>query len=234
MALALSAAGELLTLSRVARDGSFTPAGRSYDGEAWDKLEPLLLNFSCDDASSLCAVALDATVTGTFFLLEGFNGTSTARAAVARFLTQATFGPTLETINTFGVIFDDDDGNGEAKDRVTTFGAIETWVEAQMALPPSLLRAYHRRRASPRLRHPSDAASVRDRCDAGSRWLRYAFTNEDRGKTIIASVIAGAASNSMRRWLLTVDGFARTEVEAADFNVSALGAAVALCEVGKL
>jgi hypothetical protein len=91
--------------------------------------------------------------------------------------------------------------------------AFTAWLRDQMALPPSLHRSYYRRRANPRIFEglvlPTGFAG--SACVAGSRWHRYAFTDEDRGRTVFA-VLSPAGIFS-----LSVDGELRTVVSEAQF-----------------
>ena len=79
------------------------------------------------------------------------------KAEAARFLEQATFGPTRKEIDALvgcGLNF-------------------ETWVAEQMAMPPSSLWVFCRTRANPKYKHSSFAGAVgAGPCDIYSRWRR--------------------------------------------------------------
>ena len=84
----------------------------------------------------------------------------------------------------------------------------ETWLRSQMALPPSLHRAYYRQRANPRVLAPPVATGgTHGACEAGSRWHLHAFTYGDVGRTIGTTVsLADGAT------LLSVDGEVRASM----------------------
>ena len=48
----------LLRLSRVSRSGDTVPAGRSYDGNDWEGVEPDTLAFACEASRGACAARL--------------------------------------------------------------------------------------------------------------------------------------------------------------------------------
>lgn len=89
--------------------------------------------------------------------------------AFAGFLTQATFGPTRETLSSVDA---------------TSTASVRAWIDAQRALPPSLHRVYYRRRANPRLLAPLATGGVRGSCSAGSRWHRFSLTKVDEGELL--------------------------------------------------
>ena len=179
------------------------PAGRSYDGHAWEGVMPTPLTFDCcsADGAGACEVVLPS---GTFDVAvietDGPSANQNDKDA-ARFLLQSTFGPTAAEIASMA-------GSSAA----TTRANIEQWVEAQMAETPTSHREYYRKRTNPRLPAPLSSGGVRTPCSAGSRWHRFAFTAADVGRTIVA------ASNGAG-FDLTVGGVLRTTV--ASFNPGA-------------
>ncbi|CAE6922516.1 unnamed protein product [Symbiodinium natans] len=93
---------------------------------------------------------------------------STKQERDARFLIQATFGPTLASINGFNISY-------------------QTWIERQMALPPSYHREYYRKRVNPRpvLSASSMASgSPLSRCNPGSRWVNHVILRTDKYRKI--------------------------------------------------
>ena len=191
-------------------DAKVKPAGRSYDGHAWEAVQPTLLEFDCDlSERAFCTVTLPADESdgGAFYLLRAFNHTLTPEQAASRLLVQASFGPTRVTID--GLVATETAAAAAGGD-----GARD-WFAAQMALPPTLHRAWFRRRANTRLAHQPmySAAYPSSPTDVGSRWHRFAFTEEDIGKTV---VVADANADAARS--LTVDGEARAEIDGATFD----------------
>ena len=101
---------------------------------------------------------------------EGKTPLDVRKRAAARFLMHTTFGPTRQELTNLtawlgsassspsvaGAV-----GSGAAGSEAVVF---EQWIRAQMALPPSLHRAFYRTRANPR---PED--NGRMACEVGSR-----------------------------------------------------------------
>ena len=179
------------TLVLLSRAG--LPAGRSYDGHAWEGVMPTPLTFDCcsADGAGACEVVLPS---GTFDVVVITGGPSSNDKDAARFLLQSTFGPTAAEIASMA-------GSSAA----TTRANIEQWVEAQMAETPTSHREYYRKRTNPRLSAPLSSGGVRTPCSAGSRWHRFAFTAADVGRTI-------AAASNGAGFDLTVGGVLRTTV----------------------
>eukprot|EP00746_Dinoflagellata_sp_MGD_P168408 gnl/MRDRNA2_/MRDRNA2_99843_c0_seq1.p1 gnl/MRDRNA2_/MRDRNA2_99843_c0~~gnl/MRDRNA2_/MRDRNA2_99843_c0_seq1.p1 ORF type:complete len:1948 (-),score=297.36 gnl/MRDRNA2_/MRDRNA2_99843_c0_seq1:198-6041(-) len=83
----------------------------------------------------------------------------------ARFLIQASFGPTRASMK-----------------ELSKFQSYEAWIKDQMALPIESHREYYRARANPRggvTVKEELVGSPRGKCDKGSRWLRFAFSQKD-------------------------------------------------------
>ena len=110
-------------------------------------------------------------------------------ASDAQFLIQATFGPTLASIEELGK---------------TTY---DSWVDRQMALPITSHREYYRKRVNPRpVRSASDlnSGSPLSRCSVCSRWVRHAILKTDVNRRIQVS-----------RGKIKVDDLFRTDVDPA-------------------
>merc|ERR1711995_251850 len=81
-----------------------------------------------------------------------------ADATAARFLYQATFGPTAAAVKELVA---------GAGGQSPTTAQLSKWVHAQIQAPATSLREYYRSRAAARSRaYPVQS----DRCEAGSRW----------------------------------------------------------------
>ena len=176
-----SVSGQVLTLT----DMQGKPAGRSYDGGDWEPVYPLLFPFSCGQWT--CSVNLPPSAAG--YQMQGrLSKSLSSDADISRFLTQSTFGPTDSLI---------------ASARAMSF---EDFIIAQMGESPTLHREYVRERMNQRLRQDTHLYGVRDACEPGSRWNRYAFNRLDFGKTLQTTI---TASGSV---LLTIDGIPRAEL----------------------
>ena len=154
-----------------------------------------------------------------------------SKASISRLLSQATFGPTRETVDELFQQYSDADQSitDTAQRELAVFKA---WVQDQFALPPSLHRAYFRQRANPRIFQGLvlPTGSSRAPCDSGSRWRRYGLDDSDRSRTLIAT--RSAAGNVA----VVIDGELRTEVPEAEFlsglaDVSVLAFYMCVCIV---
>ena len=115
---------------------------------------------NCDAGGDGCSVTLGAN-SGTHRLQWIEAPSSTSEELASRFLLQATMGPTRPAIR-----------NLTALNATSTSDGILQWLSAQMQLPPSLHRAYWRRRANPRLRTAVGSGGLREACHLHSRWHR--------------------------------------------------------------
>jgi len=92
------------------------------------------------------------------------------QAAGARFLIQATFGPTHRDLESL-----------HGKSYVQ-------WIQEQMALPVASHRAHYRKRVNPQPRGTSQEqealGSFRSPCDVGARWVDHVFVKRDSGKRV--------------------------------------------------
>jgi len=209
-----SSPGELLMLWAVTAAGATSPAARSYEGQPWEALVPNEhLPVSCDDSS--CSVFLDAALcddseggiarrrlqgaanspsSGT---RRSTGGTApdcyrietqeppppkSSEALAARFLATTTFGPTRAEIELLAAKISSA-GDGAAP--------YSSWINEQMALPPTLHRGHFRKYVNQRLEGGGQTfGGVWPTCEAGSRWRAYAFTSRDKYKTLCAASTA--------------------------------------------
>ena len=184
-----SSENEICTL-----EGS-TVLGRSYGGYPWEAGPVYNDAFSCDD-NGKCSVFVPADQ-GPFRLTSHSNSARNKTSSeVARFLMQATFGPTQGELDSWGS---------------KTF---KQWITDQMDLPPSLHRAYLRKRSSPRTRSHSLTGRPRKACENLSRWHRHAFNGFDIENTVVITPLGNGNAT------LDVNGVPRVEVPIADWSVS--------------
>ena len=118
-----------------------------------------------------------STTTWTFILPER------SQAMDAQFLIQATFGPTRASLAEIGGL------------------DYDAWLEAQLSLPPTLLRSRYRARANPQVSEDKPAGVPRTSCEVGSRWLHNTFTSADVGARVVANgahiFVAGARRTAL-------------------------------------
>ena len=178
---------------------TMTPLGRSYDGFEWEPLPPHFLHFDCGDK---CLVTLPQQQEGTEegeeerFFLYHFSHTLLTSEDVSRFLNQATFGATSETISDF----------------LSSSFSPSTFLQDQMKEEISTeLRKVYRSRSFGRMSTMIDNGIARHPCDVKSRWRNFAFRSEDSPFPVTFEDITGGGGSVLVR----VDGIPRTEYGTA-------------------
>ena len=160
-----------------------TVLGRSYDGFQWEESAVARERFSCG-SDGKCTVFVPGDL-GPFKLVSYptviQNKTD---KEVARFLMQASFGPTKAELDAWGT---------------KTF---VQWIQEQIDLPPTSHREYFRKRVSPRVASQTLPGRPRGACESLSRWHRFAFTQKDIGKSIVVTLV----SPQVNEITLTVNG----------------------------
>jgi hypothetical protein len=169
--------GMLCTLVEITPQGSLKPAARSYDGFDWE-VSPgayvSLLNFQCNIES--CSVNLPVLASGSMYKLTSFEKPSYSRAdESARFLEQATFGPTMAAINAL-----------TADDLTHSFAK---WIkEQQTTVALTSHREFFRVHLNGRMDVSTTMSPVTHPCQAGTRYRRYALSNKDKDRLFITTV----------------------------------------------
>ena len=220
--LPLSARGGILVLQIHSSDLS-PYLGRSYDAHPWEASPDAPSVFDC--CPLWCTVTLPMVTTGGQYTYRKIPTSQTEHLAtrgsdfsIARFLSQASFGPTTSEIakisNAMRV-------NSQIENSAKERAVIKDWIREQIDLPPSLHRAYYRRRTNPRLFKGlvMPTGSSRAACAPGSRWSRYSFDESDRTKEIVLTPFIDGTPGS-RFFSLSVDGVERTVVSEADFGLN--------------
>eukprot|EP00934_Nitzschia_sp_Nitz4_P007090 Nitzschia sp. Nitz4//scaffold25_size161228//48616//54500//NITZ4_002422-RA/size161228-snap-gene-0.22-mRNA-1//-1//CDS//3329544562//7080//frame0 len=194
-----AAEGTLCTLVEVSADGQFiTPIARSYDGKSWEATGGKFadtLNFKCTGTS--CIIRLQAPSDGVTYHLSSFDGPDYSdRDLVARFLEQASFGPSRSDIDDFLASFGNPTANGFAN-----------WVKNQQDedLHPILShRAIYRQHLNAGAPINNPVGPVTQPCQEGTRYRRAAFTQKDYKETV------NFQQNSDGNYILSVRGYFRT------------------------
>jgi len=191
VALPSSEANKLFTISQVSEDNDdAVPVARSYDGNPWETLNPLLLPIDCN---AVCLVEIppySGQAAMHYIIHEYSPQAKTTAQDFAKLLLQGSYGPTQTSLS-----------------EAMTIGSAAGWVQDQMNKPASLLRAHYRRRANAYTRNDLRHHGTRIACEQGSRWNRHAFNRwRDIGKTIVEEP-TGTGS-----WYLKIDGIVRTEL----------------------
>ena len=180
-------------------NGKVAPVARSYDGSPWEaSIISNPVELKCSDA--VCTVSLSGDAHDTFRIdVHSRRVEQRSNSSAARLLIQSTFGPTRSSV---AQLFSATPGSPTLEHEVRD---VKAWLASQMALRPTLHRAYYRQRTNARLLQSVQPGGIRSACEAGSRWLRFAFTQRDLHKTIDVSNRGGA-------FVLKVDGVVRSEV----------------------
>ena len=111
----------------------------------------------CSDGTACNVTLPPLSGEGQEYVLETLTRLISSEAEAARFMEQATFGPTLDEINALV-------GSGLN---------FKTWVAEQMEIPLSSLRVFCRTRAKPKYKHLSFAGAVgAGPCNIYSCWRR--------------------------------------------------------------
>ena len=196
---------------------------RSYDGLPWERLQysgeydqGRVVIGGCSPDS--CTLILPAA-SGYSYRLEirtpaVEDGRIGTERAAAQLLLTGTFGPRRSEI-------------AELSRRLESSSksdAAETWVRQQMALSPTLHRAFFRRRANMRVDPEQRTSELRvgqsgerRACELHSRWHRYALTMADVGKPVTISVGADGkrtlrVNGTLRTVILAKESAARSNV----------------------
>lgn len=214
-----SSASQLLTLKMIAADcSSSIPLARSYSENTWELLASAgnRLQLNCSNWPILnCSINfLTFQAPNDFggFRVDGINAVLPTEAeATSRLLMQGTFGPTNDSV--FAALSSAGKSDVTAQSIDTDISVATAWIEDQMSLEPTLLRAHFRERVNPRVMHQTYEAPGIGPCMDGSRWNHYAFDRLDIGRTIsVRSVDDGMFE------IETISGIVRTE--SPDFGGS--------------
>ncbi|KAL7541246.1 hypothetical protein ACHAXR_012136 [Thalassiosira sp. AJA248-18] len=185
---------------------------RSYAGNAWE-LSPGPFtkrdsgaNVDCDGGDEYeCDVVLPGLLDDEHqqeYVLESYEYSTSAEAEASRFLEQATFGPTLQDINSL----------------TSSGNDFESWVHDQIYnTPRSSLRKFYREHTNPKFEFPYNTGAVSSfPCQLYSRWRTYAITSRDclqerktlRQKHLTITNVSGVG------YVFYVDGYIRTVVSS--------------------
>lgn len=192
-------------------DYNIVPIARSYQGGDWQRSAgPYAqeLELSCPESSSVCDLQipiLPQLPEGRFVLMPFQYSVEDDRALVSRFFHQTTFGPTMSMI-------DDWDYSADSSS-----AEMAKWVKDQMdtsITPMTIHRQFLRERFNGQLEEDEEDPSgsrkqmfkVRNPCDAGSRWLLYSFSSDDKGEELTVTQMPDGS------YALSVNGVLRTVV----------------------
>ena len=178
---------DLCTLWRIGpRMDQRVPVARSYQGHDWEVYAGEFsekIQFDCGTACN--TTTLPVLEVDQRYELVSFTHSIPDTDQIARFLEQATFGPTRRTIDAFP-------------------GYVE-WIKEQIALPYTSHRRSYRSRLNHRKTTTSNQGVATHPCKKGTRYRKYAFTDKDK-KTLLEIRTDPVTS----RKVLLRDGQART------------------------
>jgi hypothetical protein len=180
--------------------GSAIPIARSYSGNEWEGAMTSPVVFQCTQTQPVtCSTTLPE---GAVYQLRMYNGTALvtqdSKVLASRFLTQTTFGATLDEIDRLSTATIEG-----------TEAAIQEWLHEQMQIEPSLHRVHLRLRTN----KLADSARtpnlmMRPPCQEKSSWVTFAFSKYDSGRAVDVS------QNADGSFSLSIDGVVRTVVES--------------------
>jgi len=218
--LDISPAGTLCTLVRIfnpqndgLRENIFLqPIGRSYSNRTWDRVRGKFTtetSFVCHDNDSKCTIdlnQLEAKAGGGAYQLTTFYDPfqCTTKDVIARFLEQATFGPTTASINYMYTQL----GEDNKKDALKHSLVLAQWIQDQqnVAVTPIMShRAVYRRHLNARFEEAGPVGRVSLPCEKGARFRRFTFSEKDVDKTL---TLVTTINNGIQSW--QVDGTTRT------------------------
>ena len=175
-----------------------TPLGRTYDGFPWETLPPFHLDIFPDESSSAsCCLSIPEAVGNERYYLYHFSHELSEQEEVSRFLTQATFGATVDSIKNYMT----------ASPAISPSRFLKNQMEDEAIITEhrKLFRSRSFGQVVSNIRH----GIARHPCTVGSRWRNFALVQDEGGLTLtIESTIGGAV-------LLKVNGIPRTEYNAS-------------------
>ena len=185
----------LCTLTEITNDSFLKPVARSYNGTDWETSAGDFVYMGIKCFSGVCRVSLPPLSLGSRYQLTTFLRPSYSRMdEIARFLEQATFGPTLQDIATF-----------KAANLQLSFAK---WIKTQQRSKGlTSHREYFRRRLNARTEVSTPMAAATHPCQAGTRYRLFAFSSKDLGKILTIQTVGKYSK-------LIIDGFVRTVVTA--------------------
>lgn len=175
------------------------PVGRSYEGNEWEAYSGRWSNLTFVCNSDSCSITLPNLPELYFYELVAFDYELPRQDEIARFLEQATFGPTRQAITSFP-------------------GNFAAWIQEQQALPLTSHRQYFRERATRRSQTPSRRGVTTHPCKRGARYRRYALTELDRRASLEI-----ATADSPGQKVLSLDGEVITVLNASVLSVQKNG-----------
>jgi cullin-associated NEDD8-dissociated protein 1 len=192
----------------IVRRADRAPAARSYAGNLWEPIFPVLKVMNCSFAEH-CVVKIGKSE-GDFEILVWSNiSMKSDSERIADFLISASFGPMPSDIENFPK-------GSDFKNRAIAY------LKNQMNLIPTLHRAYYRRMANPITIDSTQSGTVRGPCEIGSRWERAALDFYDSLAEI--KILGGNQ--------LYVNGEFRTEVSAQFLSkIPSIGSTYYICTI---
>lgn len=190
----LKRSNQLCTLWQIDSNGDAKiPVGRSYLGYGWEPYGGELshVTFLCDE--SACSIILPDLPWGYEYEMVAFDHELSERDQIARFLEQATFGPSRKDLDAFA------DASPE------TFAS---WVkEQQDTVKMSSHRAFYREHLSWPQEFVNSRGLSTTPCQAQARYRRYAFGLFDAS---IGNEIELKTDTKNRKIIYDDAGFLRT------------------------
>lgn len=197
--------GDLCTLTEIVGGTAIKPVARAFDGRDWQASAGQyagILTIECVPSTTACDMHLPPLQEDGVFRLTSYEkyvdptDSSQQPAIVARFLEQASFGPTLDLLSEWNY---------------NTFeSSFEDWVADQMEKDATSHREFFRERSNPRWdkAYPTGRPGPHP-CEPKSRWRNFAFSIKDARKKL---TVHSLHDDGNAPYVLKVDGYVRTIV----------------------
>ena len=199
--------GDLCTLTKIVGGGTaIKPVARTFDSRDWQVSAGEyagVFTIECDTSTNACDMKLPPLQEDDVFRLTSYEqyvdpkNSSEQPSIVARFLEQASFGPTPDLLSEW---------NYNAFE-----SSFEDWVSDQMEnVDATSHREFFRERSNPRWEkaYPTGRPGPHP-CEQNSRWRNFAFSVKDSRKKLTVHSLSG---DGKPPYVLKVDGYARTIV----------------------
>jgi len=200
---------DLASFSKTSDSKDFTlePISRSYSKKNWEHVQgpygtAVTIKKRTTNGTDKYILRIPLVNDGTegkYMLMTSEHSLKNFAETLSRFLTQATFGPTMSVINGWS--------------HSTNTKGLILWLKDQMdqtKTPATLHRAFYRKRADWGLfdeSHTYGNVVPMHPCDQYSRWRDYAITGTEYGKPFTISKLASG------KFLMSVDGEPRTVMD---------------------
>ena len=190
---------ELRTLVKLSADGqSLSPISRSYNGGDWENVagKYISLHIQCEESDTFCTVALPPLEDNSMYQVRSMTYTLSMKDEFARFLEQATFGPTQESLQYLIDLSQDE--NKPVDETIATFIYDQMYNESTTSH-----REWYRHRVLHRF-EPNHIARSMHACEMHTRYRRASISSRDWKKYVTVKQEFGRVSIYNGEYIRTV------------------------------